>query len=133
MLSSSVVSESLPRHGWTFLSMGFSRQEYWSGLPFSSPGDLPDPGIEPASLMSPALASGFSSTSTTWKAFSKEGINKFTSFRDYDIDIVGGRTIFEPIIVAKNYPSFSTKSLTLQISFSPKQTWTCLLLKSSLY
>ena len=33
-------------------SMGFSRQEYWSGLPFSSPGDLPDPGIEP---WSPAL------------------------------------------------------------------------------
>ena len=32
-----------------FLSMGFSRQEYWSGLPFSSPGDLPDPGIEPRS------------------------------------------------------------------------------------
>ena len=32
------------------LSMGFSRQEYWSGLPFSSPGDLPDPGIKPASL-----------------------------------------------------------------------------------
>ena len=32
------------------LSRGFSRQEYWSGLPFSSPGDLPDPGIEPTSL-----------------------------------------------------------------------------------
>ena len=32
------------------LSMGFPRQEYWSGLPFSSPGDLPDPGIEPVSL-----------------------------------------------------------------------------------
>ena len=31
-------------------SMGFSRQEYWSGLPFPSPGDLPDPGIEPGSL-----------------------------------------------------------------------------------
>ena len=31
------------------LSMGFSRQEYWSGLPFPSPGDLPDPGIEPKS------------------------------------------------------------------------------------
>ena len=31
------------------LSMGFSRQEYWSGLPFLSPGDLPDPGIEPGS------------------------------------------------------------------------------------
>ena len=32
------------------LSMGFSRQEYWSELPFPSPGDLPDPGIEPGSL-----------------------------------------------------------------------------------
>ena len=32
------------------LSMGFSRQEHWSGLPFPSPGDLPDPGIEPRSL-----------------------------------------------------------------------------------
>ena len=38
------------------LSVGFSRQEYWSGLPFPSPEDLPDPGIEP---MSPALAGGF--------------------------------------------------------------------------
>ena len=36
--------------------MGFSRQEYWSGLPFPSPGVLPDPGVEPVSLMSPALA-----------------------------------------------------------------------------
>ena len=33
------------------LSVGFSRQEYWSGLPFPSPGDIPDPGIEPMSLM----------------------------------------------------------------------------------
>ena len=41
------------------LSMGFPRQEYWSGLPFSSPGDLPDPGIDPISLVSPALADGF--------------------------------------------------------------------------
>ena len=38
------------------LSMGFSRQEYWSGLPFPSPGDLPNPGIEYKSLVSPALA-----------------------------------------------------------------------------
>ena len=36
-------------------SMGFSRQEYWSGLPFPSPGDRPEPGIEPTSLGSPAL------------------------------------------------------------------------------
>ena len=41
------------------LSMGFSRQEYWSGLPFPSPGDLPDPGIEPMSLTSPSLTGGF--------------------------------------------------------------------------
>ena len=41
------------------LSMGFSRQEYWSGLPFPSPGDLPDPGIEPGSpaLQADALTS----------------------------------------------------------------------------
>ena len=38
------------------LSMGFSRQEYWSGLPFPSPGALPDPGIEPGS---PSVAGGF--------------------------------------------------------------------------
>ena len=41
------------------LSMEFSRQEYWSGLTFSSPGDLPDPGTEPMSPASPALAGGF--------------------------------------------------------------------------
>ena len=41
------------------LSTGFFRQEYWSGLPCCSPGDLPDPGIEPTSLMFPALAGEF--------------------------------------------------------------------------
>ena len=40
------------------LSMGFSRQEYWSELPCPPPGDLPDPEIKPASLMSPALQAG---------------------------------------------------------------------------
>ena len=49
------------------LSMGFSRQEYWSGLPCPPPGDLPDPGTEPVSLMSPALVGGFFTTSTTWE------------------------------------------------------------------
>ena len=39
--------------------MALSRQEYWSGLPFAAPGDLPDQGIEPASLASPALESSF--------------------------------------------------------------------------
>ena len=50
------------------LSMGFSKQEYQTGLPCPPPGDLPDPGIEPSSLMSPELAGGFFTTSTTWEA-----------------------------------------------------------------
>ena len=44
------------------LSMEFSRQEYWSGLPFPTPGDLPDPGMESSSLVSPALAGEFFTT-----------------------------------------------------------------------
>ena len=47
------------------LSMGFSRQEYWSGLPCPPPGDLSKPEMEP---MSPALPGGFFTTSTTWVA-----------------------------------------------------------------
>ena len=47
------------------LSMGFSKQEYWSGFPCPPPGDLPNPGIKPVSLRSPALAGGFFTTSTT--------------------------------------------------------------------
>jgi len=49
------------------LSIGFSRQEYWSGLPCPPPGDLSDPGIKPASLKSPALAGGFFTTSAIWE------------------------------------------------------------------
>ena len=47
------------------LSMGFFRQEYWSGLPCPPPGDLPDPGIEPTSLVSSALAGRISTTGAT--------------------------------------------------------------------
>ena len=47
----------------------FSKQEYWNGLPYPPPGDLPDPGIKPVSLMSPKLADEFFTTSTTWEAF----------------------------------------------------------------
>ena len=67
VLSRSVVTQ------WTVayqapLSMGFSRQEYWSRLPFPPPGDLPNPGIEPTFLMSLVLAGGFFTTSATWEA-----------------------------------------------------------------
>ena len=50
------------------LSMGFSRQDYWSGLLRPPPGDLPDPGIEPASLATLALADRYFTTCTTWEA-----------------------------------------------------------------
>ena len=50
------------------LSMGFFRQEYWSGLPCPLPGDLPNPGTEPVGLTSPALAGRFFTTSDTWEA-----------------------------------------------------------------
>ena len=73
----------LPRFGhvrlfappWTVafqgpLSVGFSRQGYWSGLPFPPPGDLPDPGIEPTGFLSPALAGGFFTTGVTWEVLS---------------------------------------------------------------
>ena len=49
------------------LSMGFSKQENWSGLPFLPPGNLPEPVIEPGFLLSPALAGGFFITGATWE------------------------------------------------------------------
>ena len=63
MKSESEVTQSCPIfcNPWTVAcqappSMGFSKQEYWNGLPFPSPGDLPDQGIEPKSPLSPVLA-----------------------------------------------------------------------------
>ena len=59
------------------LSMGFSRQEYWSGMPYPPPGDLPDPGIEPALLMSPALTVGLFTTSATWGSLFSTSLSAF--------------------------------------------------------
>ena len=53
---------------WAPLSMGLLRQEYWNGLSCPPLGDLPNPGTELTSLMSPALAGGLFTTSTTWEA-----------------------------------------------------------------
>ena len=71
VLSRSVAS--LQPHGLYIahqapLSLGFSRQEYWSGLPCPPPGDLPDLGMEPVSLMSAALAGRFFTTNSIWEA-----------------------------------------------------------------
>ena len=51
------------------LAMGFSKQEYWNGLPCPPPGDLPISGIKPASIVSPALTGGFFSLWATWETF----------------------------------------------------------------
>ena len=58
------------------LSLEFSRQEYWSCLPSPPPGDLPNPGIEPTALVSPALAGGFFASSATWEAPSEHSTSQ---------------------------------------------------------
>ena len=70
------------------LSMGFSRQEYWSGLPFPHPGDLPDPAIEPESSASPALAS-------VWVAFSCKAWARATAAHQFEHQEVHGSRIAE--------------------------------------
>ena len=59
------------------LFLGFPRQEYWSELPFPSPRDLPNPGIELASLASPALTGGFLNTGATWEAVNTSLTGRF--------------------------------------------------------
>ena len=63
--------------------MGFSIQEHWSGLPFPSPGDLPDLGIEPESLVSPALAGGFFTTEPPGKAGDQNMLPQTLTVGDY--------------------------------------------------
>ena len=63
------------------LSLGFSRQEYWRGLPFPSPGHLPYPGIKPTFPTSPALAGRFFTTSTIW-----EGQSPYTERERAELD-----------------------------------------------
>ena len=65
------MSDSLLPYGLAHqapLAMEFSRPEYWTWLPFPTPGDLFDPGIKPPSLASPVLEGRFFTTSTTWEA-----------------------------------------------------------------
>ena len=63
VLSQPVMSNTLQHHG--LLSMGFSQQEYWSGLPFPPPAGIPDSGMEVASPLSPALGGRFFTTELT--------------------------------------------------------------------
>ena len=79
----SILSNSLQPHGivahQASLSMGFSRQEYWSGLPCPPPGDLPDPGNEPISPASPALAGRFLTADPLGKLINNQNLSPHSS------------------------------------------------------
>ena len=87
------------------LSMGFSWQEYWSGLPCPPPGDLPNPGIKLASLTFPALAGSFFTTSTTWEA--QSGSPNSSQF--LTISIVQSSLIQ---LLSQNSPSHTTSTIS---------------------
>ena len=70
------------------LSMGLSWQEYQSGLPFPPPGDLPNPGIKSASLISPALAGWLFTSSTTWEAQSSNAVWQIISKFQWTITFI---------------------------------------------
>ena len=95
----SVMSSSSRHHGLQparlLCPWGLSRQEYWSGLPCPPPGDLPNPGIEPASLESPASAGGFFTTSVTWEAHC---VAQGTNYIQYLI-IYSGKKIQKSILI----------------------------------
>ena len=106
--SRSVVSNSLTL--WMVahqasLSMAFSRQEHWNGLSFPPPGDLPDSGIEPTSLMSPALAGGFFIAEPWWKPQTA-----ITVFICYNLggfqDFLGGKVQSDEAHFSLRYVSF---------------------------
>ena len=96
VLSSSAVSYLLIATPWTVayqasLSMRFTRQKYWSRLPFPTPGDLSDLGIEPTSLISPALAGGSFTTSTIWGSRHGSGHILCVPFPFHLSQTLGGR------------------------------------------
>ena len=103
------------------LSVGFPRQEYWSGLPFPLPGGLPDPRIKPISLTSPALVGRFFTTCATWNA-----IWPFWSVRIYfnlDLDVAVWSALEQATchIYKTSFP-FSTCSILLLLAHPPHIT-----------
>ena len=69
------------------LSMGLSRQESWSGLPFPPPGDLPHPGMEPTSPASSALAGGFFTTVQPEKPSYRHAVFLFLNLQPYRLTV----------------------------------------------
>ena len=86
-----------------FSAHGIPRQEYWSFLPYPTPGDLPDPGIESTSLASPALAGGFFTTSATWEALTHNGSGNILFSDKLGVQALPfGRYLFSSVVVS--YP-----------------------------
>ena len=75
--------------------MEFSSQEHWNGLPFPSPGDHPNSGIQPTSLALPTLAGRFFTTSITWEAPQGEGITQI--HKHQETEVMGGWATLESI------------------------------------
>ena len=96
------------------LSMGFSRQGYWSGLPCLPPGDLPNPGIEPASLTSPALASGFFTTNITWEAQRVTYMHINETFL-YSVKIQSLSSLFSCSVVSDSLRSHGLQNVRLPV------------------
>ena len=102
----------------TSLSMGFSRQGYYSGLLFPSPGDLPDPGIEPASPASPALAGGLFTSEPPGKCTEcfghllseifKKG-NRTTIYNSFYIEFACGKVILYKVSKMKCRNNYSIR------------------------
>ena len=88
------------------LSMGFPRQEYWSGSPFPAPGDLPNPGIEPISLESLALAGRFFTTRATWEGPFDSRASQETELHELFGFPVHIRVMFPFYFSFKSYPIF---------------------------
>ena len=104
------------------LSMGFSRQEYWSGLPCPSLGDLPHPGIEPMFLMSPVLAGGFFTTGTIAKSGKKKKEGEWKACWSLGesalCHALEGCYLTYSDVTSKNEPTLNTES-----KYQPTSSW----------
>ena len=105
------------------LSTRFPRPAYWSGLPSPTQGDLPDPGREPASFMSPALAGRFFTTSATWEALQRAHDKRL------EANLCAlGKSLFPPGMLSHSSPpahtwsSFRTCLLNRNLLFIPAFT-----------
>ena len=112
------------------LYTAFSRQEYWSGLPCPPPGDLPDPGIEPAVLMLPALADRFVSTSTTWEAQAPGNLQIFCILPDKKNPAwyLSGRSTYNFFFQNPLWDDNSFLNTTLVLNYFMKETQVSILI-----